>query len=376
VDPRDLTIAEFDQTFVSEERELRILNALKGLNPEDKTLYLQRYGLPVARTATDTFSPDEAKPYPTFDPTEVMNQPPVEWLVPGYLPRKGLSQLVAASGSGKSFVALDWAIDLARQDHNVLYVAGEGFTGMGGRLRAWRYVNGDLPKDHLRFRNPSLIPDLTDSASVSDFIESVRYDVEGSYSLIILDTLARVMTGNENDAEIVGNAVKACAHISAELGGAVLLVHHFGWDGSRQRGSSALYAACDAVIHMEVADKDTKTSRVFVEKMKDGESGPAFYVQMYAPDPDRTDEATIQHVGKPTGADKRAEFKQNVRVALEGGKGLNTGQLMLALGMKSKGQAYTQATNWLNEFADPTQDNLLVSWDEGPSIMWKLRFDL
>lgn len=55
-------------------------------------------------------------------------------------------------------------------------------------------------------------------------------------------------------------------------GATVLVVHHFGWDKERQRGSTALYGACDTVIYTERKGK-SDVVKVWVDKQKDAPEG-------------------------------------------------------------------------------------------------------
>lgn len=331
--------------------------------------YRERYGkeLNAALEAFDARNNTEPATQTTFSAAEMMKLPAVEWLVPGFIPRTGLTQLTAASGAGKSFVALDWAIEVALQEKSVLYVIGEGWNGMGARMRAWQFANPEMPRpnqEQLLFMPPQRIPDLTNAESVEKFIADVRDELAGRrYDLIIFDTLARAMTGNESDNEVMGTAVKACAHIQNELGGAVLLIHHMGWDGDHQRGGSALYGACDSVVYMKVEDPEQKISKVWVPKTKDGRSGDDFYVQMYAPNSDEPDEGAIKRVDAP---DRQSEFEARVLDALESYGPIKQTDLRALLACKNERLVATLLALQLRSLAKASKGpNNANVWDLG-----------
>ena len=51
--------------------------------------------------------------YRVLTAVDVMNAPPLQWLVRGVLPAQGLACIFGASGSGKSFLALDLCAAIA-----------------------------------------------------------------------------------------------------------------------------------------------------------------------------------------------------------------------------------------------------------------------
>ena len=68
---------------------------------------------------------------------------------------------------------------------------------------------------------------------------------------MVVDTLARAMTGNENAPEDMGSFVAACGRIREACEGHVLVVHHCGKDAAKgARGHSSLRAATD--VELEV----------------------------------------------------------------------------------------------------------------------------
>ncbi len=93
------------------------------------------------------------------------------------------------------------------------------------------------------------------------------------FALIIVDTLARVMGGaDENTAPDIAGLLTDLEHLR-RTGAHVMLIHHSGKDVDRgARGHSSLRAAVDTEIQLTV-DKDTKERVARITKQRDGESG-------------------------------------------------------------------------------------------------------
>ncbi len=76
----------------------------------------------------------------------------------------------------------------------------------------------------------------------------------GKIGLIVVDTLARCFgDGDENMARDMNNFVGSCQSLIQWFpDSTVLVVHHTGKDaGRKDRGSTALRAACDTVIELQ-----------------------------------------------------------------------------------------------------------------------------
>jgi hypothetical protein len=88
---------------------------------------------------------------------------------------------------------------------------------------------------------------------------------------VILDTLNRSFSGDENSTQSMTEYVAACDAIREAFNCATIVVHHSGVEGGRSRGSSALLGAADAQIG--VKKNDQKNVEAVVEYMKDGSDG-------------------------------------------------------------------------------------------------------
>jgi hypothetical protein len=201
--------------------------------------------------------PPNTSRYKLMTAEEIAALPPIKWLVRGILPAEGLAAIYGASGSGKSFLALDLLATVARGepwfDHKtapcpVTYVALEGEAGLSQRVRAYEARHGALPVK-VRFvaqpLNLLTVQDITDLASAVGA-------AGGGGGAICIDTLNRASTGSdENDSKDMGRIIDAAKQLQQSVGGLVLLVHHSGKDASKGlRGHSSLHAALDAAIEV------------------------------------------------------------------------------------------------------------------------------
>ena len=176
------------------------------------------------------------------------------YLVQGVLPEKSFCVLYGEPGSGKTFIALSLALTcttgkpwIGRETRcaRILYAAAEGVLGIKYRLRAYRQRN-EIAPGAVRFYVASL--QITDR----DAVGSLRSDLKAAEfepDLIILDTLARVSVGkDENSAKDMGEIVAGIDALRREHNAAVLVIHHTRKDGNSERGSSALRGAADVMI--------------------------------------------------------------------------------------------------------------------------------
>lgn len=191
---------------------------------------------------------------------DMERRPPPEYLIDGMLVRDSLGAIYGASGSGKTFVALSWALSVATGSWwqgrrvvkgPVLFVAAEGSGGLGARIAAW--------KAHNRFQGDAGLMVLPEPVCIMDPLTARVVGeaclVKGAV-LVVIDTVARSMPGgDENTAKDIGRLVDGADAIRRRSGACVLFVHHTGKDQSAgMRGNSALHAAVATVIECKGGD--------------------------------------------------------------------------------------------------------------------------
>ena len=223
-------------------------------------------------------------------------------LIQGTLWRDTDAWLIGASGSGKSFIALDWAAHVAAgaQWNNrrtaqgrVLYLVAEGASGMQQRLDAWEMARREAAKRaadaEQAFDGPTVIPDdlILLPAPVQAVIrvgrtvelspawrELMGIVAEMAPALIVLDTQARISLGlNENDNAEMGQFIEAVGALRRHAAGAALVVvHHTGRNGGDARGASAIDGAQD--VEWKVERKPGQMfGELVMEKNKNGADG-------------------------------------------------------------------------------------------------------
>jgi RecA-family ATPase len=104
-------------------------------------------------------------------------------------------------------------------------------------------------------------PNLMEVADVKTLIRKIKE--AGEFDLIVIDTLAQVMPGgNENSGEDMGRVMGRCLEITRQTGAMVGAVHHSGKDETRgARGWSGLRAACDFEFEVIRAGEDQAQRR-------------------------------------------------------------------------------------------------------------------
>jgi hypothetical protein len=251
------------------------------------------------------------------------------WLIKGVLPRANFGVFYGASGSGKSFFVFNLAAAIARgvnwRGHKttkarVLWIAAEGQEDMRKRVHGYCMAEGIDPSD-LDMKFISDAPNLRELADVKALVKQIKK--HGEFDLIVIDTLAQVMPGgNENSGEDMGLVMGHCKEITRLTGAMVTPVHHSGKDESRgARGWSGLRAACDFEFEVIRADEDRVAT---VTKMKGGADGAEYGFRLQTlvvgQDDDGDDETTCV-----------VEFTDSSRasVAASNGPGGNNQKLIL-----------------------------------------------
>jgi hypothetical protein len=204
----------------------------------------------------------------TLTADELEKLPPPQWLLENRLP-EGQTWMYGEPGSGKTFLALDWALSVAASGLTVLYFVGEGVTGFAQRVSSWR---GTRTRDTSGFLAIPQAPHLLNREA----IETLRNTVsDHGPALIVVDTFARAAVGgDENSARDVGMAIDALDGLWRDHNCSSLVLHHSNKSGSGERGSSAIRGAADATWEIIPASPGSEFGRggqAFCRKMKDAE---------------------------------------------------------------------------------------------------------
>ena len=213
---------------------------------------------------------------------------PISWLVKRWIQSQALVMVHGPSGGGKTFVVLDWCLRMASgtedwaghkvRQGNVVYLAGEGHHGLRGRVAAWKHHHKAgklamwLSKDGC---------DLNTPVGYLKVVEQVRM-LKDRPSVIVVDTLHRFLSGDENSAQDAKTMLDACNALMQEFNCSVILVHHTGVSDEAQhraRGSSAWRGALDIEISI-VPGKDDVPMQIVQRKSKDAELAETIHVEL------------------------------------------------------------------------------------------------
>lgn len=197
-------------------------------------------------------------------------------LIGNVLDQGTVALLYGKWGSGKSFLALDWAASVATgrtwqgrtcEQRPTLYVAAEGAHGLKGRTHAWEAGwHTKIQDDQFH-----VLPRPVNLAKAVDVANLAALIATNAYGFVVIDTLARCMVGaDENSARDCGEVVDVLTRLrecTPAGRGVILGVHHTGKDGKTFRGSSAFEAGSDTVY---AVGTDADTITLDREKRKDG----------------------------------------------------------------------------------------------------------
>ena len=205
-------------------------------------------------------------------------------LVKGLIYQGDKGMVFGESGSGKSFLAVDMGLSIARgapflgmktTQGAVLYQAGEGGKGLVKRLRAYRLehrVVDDVPFVLL----PEKVDLFGEDGDTDAFIQEClawKAALPDPLRLVVIDTFSTASPGaNENDSADMGRMLAAGDQINKATGAAILWVHHKNATGLRERGHTSFRANIETAIEV-TKDPETKERTLHLVKLKDGEDG-------------------------------------------------------------------------------------------------------
>jgi hypothetical protein len=263
-------------------------STLKQL-PDDLPVVLRQTGGTVTYTETAAYWREQFNNYDDSDKYEIVgdvhlpeevpdtrfidlqavitgNFGDIDWLIEPLLPAKKLVGLVSARGVGKSLLALDMACRLAtghpmldepgQPSQHVLYLDYEmGVEDLQDRLfkLGWDNSNPDTIRllDHLHYMQLPDIPPL-DTPNGGETLLQLLDDTNAT--LVVIDTVSRVVTGDENNADTYRELFNHSEKWIRGRGATLLRLDHLGKDTSKgSRGSSAKEDPLDVVWQMEPA---------------------------------------------------------------------------------------------------------------------------
>lgn len=186
-----------------------------------------------------------------------------EYLVKDWLIAHGITALLAKRGTGKSTIALDLAMHLAKdmewwglrimEGWKVIYICGEDDEGMILNVRAWaKYNDRGLP-DNDRFLVAKDIVKMTNKTELRLRLREMKDWAGDARCLIILDTWARATAGySSNTQEEMDTAYENAEMVAAALSGPMIACFHPPKDGRMTiRGSAVQEDASSGIWELE-----------------------------------------------------------------------------------------------------------------------------
>lgn len=193
---------------------------------------------------------------------QLLDYPEPSWLVPGWVPDDSIGFMYGPPSVGKSFVGMDWALNLAADD-TVLYVAAERERVLIARVRDWATAHGLEQPPH-SFAILAGNPQLLQQEGWREIQEAVA---EVRPRIVVFDTLAQVTIGvKENDGAEMSRVVGRLDMIRRQIAdqgkaGTVLTIGHTGKDETRgMRGHSSLKGRADYEIMVTRTGETIKTT--------------------------------------------------------------------------------------------------------------------
>jgi len=187
------------------------------------------------------------------------------WLIKDHMEQNTIGMLFGVPACGKSFIAMDIAFCVASgHDWNgndtaqgkVVYITGEGHSGIGKRFKALELKYGTSTGDIFFSTLPA---SLSDSDGV-DAVQEAINNISPNPTLIVIDTLnCNIGSGDENSARDFAIFMSLMRKTLMASGAAILIVHHSGHSSSKRvRGSSSIKGAMD-VEYLITKDKELVT---------------------------------------------------------------------------------------------------------------------
>lgn len=252
----------------------------------------------------------------------------LKWAVKGIVPENAIGMIFGASGTFKSFIALDYALHRCygmpwmgkkTKQGTPVYLAAEGSAGLWWRIQAWHMQHGMDPME-CALRAVIVPLSLTTEAA------TLRKAVEGAELRpcdIVIDTMSQTFNGEENSAKEVAEFFR---HITTELRQAfdctVLIVHHTGHSaGERARGSSAMLANLDFQLMVQREEGSMLASLECVKQKEAERFEPASFalgrfVLAHDADGDEISSLAARHVNQAVellqAVDKQAETVNSI----------------------------------------------------------------
>jgi hypothetical protein len=221
------------------------------------------------------------------------------WLIKDFLPNRVVAALIAAGGTGKSYLALHIAVSAASgsglfgkfvplKPARVVFISGEDDeTELKRRLHAVTYdmplalKNSiftnlhfiDLADAFELFTHKPTIGEVQMTDAPERLTEAIKQVAGDSVDLIVIDPVSRFRGGEENSAGDTTRFVQSLQYLRDHLGAAVLALHHVnkgakanGASQNNARGSSAFIDGVRLVYELN-ALSETEVEKAYGKQL-------------------------------------------------------------------------------------------------------------
>jgi hypothetical protein len=242
-----------------------------------------------------------------------------------------ISAIIGASGTSKTFIAIDMAMHIAAgwpwfgrrtRQMGVIYIAAEAGRGIQNRVAAFKkhHQPDDLP--FAAIVSPVNLRERVGDNGLHEVIAAIQaVRLSLPVGLIIVDTLNRSMGGGEeNTSQDMGQFITNIDALRDHIGAHVLIVHHLGKDETRgSRGHTSFPAALDTEIVIK-RDNATGISIAKVTKQRELPTMGRFTYTLHSVELDQNQygEPVTSCVVEPVdliGTDSDAKEKQHLAPA-------------------------------------------------------------
>jgi hypothetical protein len=204
---------------------------------------------------------------------DLRRQPEPQWLIEGFIHKGDVAVIYGPPSSGKSFLALDWALTLAAgvpwlgkyavASSPVIYMAGEGAPSIFKRVDAWMDARGvkHIPTAffHLRplpLREEAAIEAVEQTLAAYDHNDYLIPEDGLCPGMIVVDTLSQFFGGGDEITPDMTQFVSNMRRIAQSTGATVLIVHHTNKGGQQERGHTSLRCNVEVMFKVSAVKHD------------------------------------------------------------------------------------------------------------------------
>lgn len=215
--------------------------------------------------------------------SELKTLPKVEPLIDGVISMRASVVMFGPTGASKTLIGLSQALCIglglpwlgnSTLQAPVLYVLGEGSSGLDDRVRAFEMFYGvEADDDAVIF---SVKP--ASLAAIRTWSEIRAEALDLGRRVVFFDTFSS-LAPDADETKDAATFTRRLSDLAAAIDGTAVLVHHPGWsDAERTRGGYQLEANVDEVLKVS-GSPASNAVQVTRKKVKEGPAGDVFWLR-------------------------------------------------------------------------------------------------